>query len=310
MNRNNLWERRLAAITGRTWRYRVNRGEAPLPQLKHWAAAVLLAGLAHLAAACLYYEPVAAPRPPLNAGMQVALLAASGREAAESAVIAASAPAPESRAVEAIETAAPAETVHPVSAKAIGPAPAAPPEKAPAVKRKAAKPEAKPPLSRPSPPRLPQPAAASKREGQQESPIKTKASAAAPGAAAGVASAPPSGDKGGHSPAGGTRGRPVIAGNHQTVAQAAAAPMPGNPRPDYPPLARRRGYEGRVVIRASVAPDGGVASAAVGQSSGYGILDRAALQAVKRWRFRPAQRGGQPVATVLDVPVVFRLEQG
>jgi protein TonB len=43
-------------------------------------------------------------------------------------------------------------------------------------------------------------------------------------------------------------------------------------------------------------------------SSGHRLLDQAALETVKSWRFRPARHGGQVVSVVLDVPVVFRLD--
>jgi protein TonB len=88
----------------------------------------------------------------------------------------------------------------------------------------------------------------------------------------------------------------------------AAAPLAGNPHPRYPTQARSRGHEGRVLIQVSVLGNGRVGSARVASSSGHGSLDRAALKAVKRWRFRPALRGGKPVAATLTVPVVFRLE--
>ena len=91
-------------------------------------------------------------------------------------------------------------------------------------------------------------------------------------------------------------------------ADRAAAPLKGNPRPAYPTLARSHGHEGRVLIQVSVLGDGRVGSARVASSSGHGSLDRAALKAVKRWRFRPALRGGKPVTATLMVPVVFRLE--
>ena len=87
-----------------------------------------------------------------------------------------------------------------------------------------------------------------------------------------------------------------------------AAPLAGNPHPRYPTQARSRGHEGRVLIQVSVLGNGRVGSARVASSSGHGSLDRAALKAVKRWRFRPALRGGKPVAATLTVPVVFRLE--
>jgi protein TonB len=64
-----------------------------------------------------------------------------------------------------------------------------------------------------------------------------------------------------------------------------------------------------VVVRVSVQSDGKVGNAVVSKSSGHKVLDEAALEAVKNWRFRPAQRAGQAVNATLDVPVVFQLEQ-
>lgn len=83
----------------------------------------------------------------------------------------------------------------------------------------------------------------------------------------------------------------------------------GNPAPSYPQEARRRGQEGRVVLRVTISPVGEARSVRVLQSSGYERLDRAAREAVARWRFEPARRAGRPVEGLLDVPVVFRLEQ-
>jgi protein TonB len=38
------------------------------------------------------------------------------------------------------------------------------------------------------------------------------------------------------------------------------------------------------------------------------VLDQAALQTVQRWRFIPAQQGGQTVAARIQVPITFKLE--
>lgn len=82
------------------------------------------------------------------------------------------------------------------------------------------------------------------------------------------------------------------------------------PLPAYPALARRRGWSGRVLVRVHVAADGAVVSAEMAGSSGYDVLDRAATDAVRRWRFRPAARDGVAVADVVDVPVRFELQDG
>lgn len=80
-----------------------------------------------------------------------------------------------------------------------------------------------------------------------------------------------------------------------------------NPKPPYPLAARRRGMEGRVVLRAHVRDDGLCAEVELKESSGHDLLDNAALQTVKRWRFVPASRGGTAVASWVEIPISFRL---
>lgn len=81
-----------------------------------------------------------------------------------------------------------------------------------------------------------------------------------------------------------------------------------NPAPRYPPLARRMGQQGKVVLRVLVNPGGGPAQIEVRTSSGSDVLDEAALDAVRRWRFVPAKRGDQPVAAWVLVPITFTLQ--
>jgi protein TonB len=97
------------------------------------------------------------------------------------------------------------------------------------------------------------------------------------------------------------------------VAEAYSAPVfsaayLNNPPPPYPILARRRGIAGMVVLRAEVSPQGRCIQAKVTKSSGFGPLDEAALEAVKKWRFVPAMRGGEAVSAWVEIPVNFKLE--
>jgi periplasmic protein TonB len=82
-----------------------------------------------------------------------------------------------------------------------------------------------------------------------------------------------------------------------------------NPRPAYPEVARRRGWEGTVVIHLMLDEDGLPHGLRIQSSSGFDELDRAALASVQGWRFRPATRNGEAVAmpSVL-VPIQFRLK--
>ena len=81
-----------------------------------------------------------------------------------------------------------------------------------------------------------------------------------------------------------------------------------NPRPEYPPVSRRTGEEGKVLLKVRVMPDGLPASIEIEKSSTFERLDNAARQVVGRWRFVPAKRGDEAIEASVIVPIVFRLE--
>ncbi|HEX5394700.1 MAG TPA: energy transducer TonB [Rhodocyclaceae bacterium] len=81
-----------------------------------------------------------------------------------------------------------------------------------------------------------------------------------------------------------------------------------NPKPAYPTTARRRGEEGRVVLKVLVKPDGSAGDVLLQKSSGHGLLDDAARNTVSRWRFAAAHRGREPVESWVLVPLVFSLD--
>jgi len=64
------------------------------------------------------------------------------------------------------------------------------------------------------------------------------------------------------------------------------------PVPDYPARARRRGWQGTVDVELRVGPDGAVEQANVGRSSGYALLDHAAVSVARRSRFWLADGAG------------------
>lgn len=83
-------------------------------------------------------------------------------------------------------------------------------------------------------------------------------------------------------------------------------PVPvSSPPPRYPRAALRRGESGEVLLRVQVGPDGAATAIELVRSSGSRALDRAATDAVRQWRFRPARRAGRPVAGVVQVPIAF-----
>jgi len=81
-----------------------------------------------------------------------------------------------------------------------------------------------------------------------------------------------------------------------------------NPPPAYPAISRRRGEQGKVVLRVLVNADGGAEKVLVHASSGHERLDQAAHDAVREWRFVAARQGDQPVAAWALVPITFALE--
>ena len=80
-----------------------------------------------------------------------------------------------------------------------------------------------------------------------------------------------------------------------------------NPKPPYPLAARKRGIEGQVLLRARVQEDGYCSLVETKQSSGYTLLDSAAVETVKKWRFAPATLSGAPIVSWVEVPITFRL---
>lgn len=81
-----------------------------------------------------------------------------------------------------------------------------------------------------------------------------------------------------------------------------------NPKPAYPPLSRRLGEQGKVVVRVFIETDGRASRAEVQQSSGYERLDRTAVDTVLRWRYVPGKRAGVPEAMWFNIPINFVLE--
>lgn len=81
-----------------------------------------------------------------------------------------------------------------------------------------------------------------------------------------------------------------------------------NPKPSYPPMSKRLGEQGKVLIRALIGVDGIAQKAEIKQSSGFERLDQAALTTVLRWRYTPGKRAGVAEAMWFNVPINFVLE--
>ncbi|MBU1397434.1 MAG: energy transducer TonB [Proteobacteria bacterium] len=81
-----------------------------------------------------------------------------------------------------------------------------------------------------------------------------------------------------------------------------------NPAPVYPLQAKKRGYEGIVILEVLVTKEGRAGKVSVFQSSRYSLLDKAAVLSVKKWRFEPGKRGDKMVDMPVKIPIRFQLE--
>lgn len=79
------------------------------------------------------------------------------------------------------------------------------------------------------------------------------------------------------------------------------------PLPSYPAAAREQRLEGTVLLEVQVREDGRAGEVQVKRTSGFPLLDTAALEAVRRWTFVPGRRGPRAVESRVEVPVRFSL---
>lgn len=75
---------------------------------------------------------------------------------------------------------------------------------------------------------------------------------------------------------------------------------------EYPPAARRKGLEGVAVLSAEIGKDGVPIHVRVLQTLDP-VLDKNAVEALKQWRFRPAEAEGKPVSTEAKIEFQFHL---
>jgi periplasmic protein TonB len=81
-----------------------------------------------------------------------------------------------------------------------------------------------------------------------------------------------------------------------------------NPKPAYPPMSKRLGEQGKVLVRVLIGVDGNAQKAEIKQSSGFERLDQSAMATVLRWRYTPGKRAGVAEAMWFNVPINFVLE--
>ncbi|WP_178026290.1 energy transducer TonB [Plesiomonas shigelloides] len=77
--------------------------------------------------------------------------------------------------------------------------------------------------------------------------------------------------------------------------------------PEYPKASRMRRQEGTVLLEVKLGTQGEQLQVVLLKSSGFPLLDRSALKAVKGWQFLPQEINGQGVSHVVRIPVRFEL---
>ncbi len=99
-----------------------------------------------------------------------------------------------------------------------------------------------------------------------------------------------------------------------TAPESTAIPLITEPRfreppvkPAYPPRAAALDQQGEALVRVRVGPEGDQEEILLWRSSGFDLLDRAALATVSRWRFEPYRRDGVAFAAWVQVPIRFTL---
>jgi protein TonB len=81
-----------------------------------------------------------------------------------------------------------------------------------------------------------------------------------------------------------------------------------NPPPRYPPRAKRLKQQGVVFLNVWVSAKGRVQRLDIRKSSGFSMLDQAARESVKKWKFKPARQNRKQVDSKVIIPVRFELK--
>ncbi len=87
-----------------------------------------------------------------------------------------------------------------------------------------------------------------------------------------------------------------------------ASPVSKTP-PTYPSSLLSKGIGGRVLVNCTVDDTGRVTGTSIKQSSGHPDLDKAAVNAVNKWKFKPATKAGRKLKTSCIVPFNFEVKK-
>jgi len=80
-----------------------------------------------------------------------------------------------------------------------------------------------------------------------------------------------------------------------------------NPHPEYPMIARKKGWQGRLLLNVRISENGDVLNINIVKTSGFRILDNTSVKTIKAWKFTPARLGKNNVEDYLNIPISFKL---
>jgi periplasmic protein TonB len=101
--------------------------------------------------------------------------------------------------------------------------------------------------------------------------------------------------------------KPKLSGPLRVGGNVQAAKIINRVQPVYPPLARQTRISGTVRLHAIISKDGTIQQLEV--VSGHPLLQQAALDAVRQWRYQPTLLNGEPVEVDTTIDVIFSLNQ-
>lgn len=76
----------------------------------------------------------------------------------------------------------------------------------------------------------------------------------------------------------------------------------------YPEIARKAGVEGKVIVQVQIDEKGNVGRTKIAKSLGNNGCDEAAIEAIKKVKWKPAMQRDKPVKVWISIPVVFQLK--
>ena len=78
--------------------------------------------------------------------------------------------------------------------------------------------------------------------------------------------------------------------------------------PEYPTAMRQGHVSGLVMVKCTIDDQGNVGDTTVVKSSNE-AFDKPAVEALKRWKFKPARQDGNPVAATVTIPIKFVVDE-